>query len=328
MRDSVAGIDVGGTKIAVALGDLDGPVTRLERFPSDAARGPHALVGEAVATIRRMAEETGTRLVAVGIGCAGPLSRKDGLVLSPPNLPGWDEFPVVRLVEDALGVPVLFDNDANAAALGELELGAGRGLRDMVYVTMSTGVGGGIVVDGEIVHGVFDTGGEVGHIIVKPGGHPCGCGLRGCVEAICSGKGIAERTRILIDEGRPTSMVETAGGIDLVTAETVVRAARAGDPLAVEIWDETVFYFAIGMHNILMTLAPEAIVIGGGVAAAGDMLFDPVRRLVLESSKTMMPPEYVRILPAELGGDSGAYGAVILGRRAVRAGDPTESPAP
>ncbi len=314
MSDSVAGIDIGGTKIAVAIADENGTVGRIERFLTPHGRGPYAILGQAIDLVLSLSAEQGGRLTSVGIGCAGPLDRHRGLVLSPPNLPDWDEFPIVQIVEDRLGVPVVFDNDANAAALGELRYGAGRGLRDMVYVTMSTGIGGGIIVDGEIVHGIYDTGGEVGHMIVQPDGPLCGCGGRGCVEAIASGTGIAKRARERVQAGSDSAMVEMAGGVDEITAETVARATREGDAVAMDVWEETVRYFAIAINNIMVSLAPEAVVIGGGVAAAGDLLFEPLREKVL-ASVCVMPSELVRIVPAELGGDSGAYGAVILGLR-------------
>src|SRR5215213_2964392 len=160
----------------------------------------------ALAEIERMLSKTGSRLAAAGIGCGGPLDRRRGLILSPPNLPGWDEFPVVKLVEERLGVPALLDNDANAAALGEHRHGAGRGYRHLVYITISTGIGGGVIVRGELVHGVYDGAGEVGHMTVLPGGPECGCGGRGCLEALCSGTSIARRAREKLTEGEASSL--------------------------------------------------------------------------------------------------------------------------
>src|SRR5437763_7503791 len=174
-----------------------------------------------------MLERTGSRLAAVGVGCGGPLDRRRGLILSPPNLPGWDEFPVVALLEERLGVPVLLDNDANAAALGEHRYGAGRGLRHLVYITISTGIGGGVIVRGELVHGVHDGAGEVGHMTVLPEGPACGCGARGCLEALCSGTSIARRARERLAAGSLSSLGEGE-----ITAQAVAEAARRGDALA------------------------------------------------------------------------------------------------
>jgi glucokinase len=318
IRDAIAAIDIGGTKIALGLAGLDGQPLIFRRFPTRVERGPHALVGEACDELERMAGETGARLVAVGIGCGGPLDRGRGLILSPPNLPGWDEFPIVRLVEERLSLPVLLDNDANAAALGEHEYGAGRGVRNLVYITISTGIGGGLIINDQLVHGVGDGAGEVGHMVVEPGGAPCGCGARGCLEALCSGTSIARRAveRLARDE-RP-SLLREEGGAANITAHSVAVAAQAGDPVAGEVWDETIRYLAAGLSNIIAALAPEAIILGGGVSTSGDQLLVPLRRRVRESVK-IMPVEQVRILQASLGGDSGIHGALIIGRRALAA---------
>jgi glucokinase len=316
-RDAIAAIDIGGTKIALGLAGLDGQPLIFRRFPTRVERGPHALVGEACDELERMAGETGARPVAVGIGCGGPLDRARGLILSPPNLPGWDEFPIVRLVEERLSLPVLLDNDANAAALGEHEYGAGRGVRNLVYITISTGIGGGLIINDQLVHGIGEGAGEVGHMVVEPGGAPCGCGARGCLEALCSGTSIARRAveRLALDE-RPSMLRE--GDAANITAHSVAVAAQAGDPVAGAVWDETIQHLAVGLCNIIAALAPEAIILGGGVSTSGDQLLVPLRRRVRESVK-IMPVEQVRILQASLGGDSGIHGALIIGRRALAA---------
>jgi glucokinase len=311
--ECVAGIDIGGTKIAVALAAPDGRVVSSARFRTRVEAGPHAVVADAVAEIKRMLEAAGASLAAVGVGCAGPLDRRRGLVLSPPNLPGWDEFPIVALLEERLGARVRLDNDANAAALGERAHGAGRGLNDLVYITISTGIGGGIIVGGRVVHGVGDGAGEVGHMTVLPEGPACGCGARGCLEALCSGTSIARRARERLSAGAASSLSSHA--VELVTAQAVAEAARRGDALASEVWDETVRYLAVGVGNLLNVLAPEAVIIGGGVSAAGEQLFEPLRREVRARVK-MLPAEKVNVLQAALGGDSGVRGALILGQMA------------
>ena len=318
MGEAIAGIDIGGTKVAVALANTDGDLLSKARVPTRIALGPHRILEDAVEEIERMMRETGTRPVAVGVGCGGPLSRKRGMILSPTNLPGWDEFPIVELLEKRFGVPVMLDNDANAAALGEREYGAGRGFRNLVYVTISTGIGGGVIVNGELVHGVGDGTGEVGHITVDPDGVPCNCGARGCLEAICSGTNIARRAKERLARGERSSMIDMAGGAEQVTAATVVAAAREGDALASEILDETIRLLAIGINAIAVTLAPEAIIIGGGVSAAGDQLIVPLRRQLCERLK-IVPAAEIHLLRAALGGDSGIHGALILGRRAAAA---------
>ncbi|HEX8141143.1 MAG TPA: ROK family protein [Pyrinomonadaceae bacterium] len=314
--EAIAGIDIGGTKIAVALSDTDGNVIARHRFATQVEIGPYRVVENAVKEIERMVKETATRLIAAGVGCGGPLDRQRGVVLSPPNLPDWDEFPIVELIEKRLGVRSVLDNDANAAALGESKYGAGRGLRNVVYITISTGIGGGIIIEGKILHGVKDGAGEVGHITVLPDGPRCGCGARGCMEAICSGTSIARRARERLLTGEQSSMTTMAGGIMEVTAKTVAEAMRGGDRLAAEVWDETVYYLAVGISNIINVISPEAVILGGGVSTAGEQLLEPLRRQVRDRN-TMLPPEKINILQATLGGDSGVYGALILGRRAI-----------
>jgi glucokinase len=316
-NDVIAAIDIGGTKIALGLSDLQGAPLPFRRFPTRRIeRGPQPILQQALDELGRMADEAGARVVAVGVGCGGPLNRRLGLILSPANLPKWDRFPIVELIRERFRVPVMLDNDANAAALAEHEYGAGRGADDMVYITISTGIGGGVIVGGRLLHGVGDAAGEVGHMIVEPGGTPCGCGSRGCLETICSGTSIARRAAERLAGGERGSALLAARESGEITARAVAEAAAAGDPLAVEVWDETIEYLALGVGNVIAAFAPQAVILGGGVATAGDQLLGPLRRRVAESVK-IAPVEEVRIEQAALGGDSGVYGALILGRMAL-----------
>jgi glucokinase len=224
----------------------------------------------------------------------------------------------VELRRSRLDVPVELDNDANAAALAEHGYGAGRGAENMVYMTISTGIGGGLIVGGRLIHGVGDAAGEVGHMIVQPDGVPCGCGARGCLETICSGTSIARRAAERLAGGGRSSALLEGGGLKEITAKAVAEAARAGDAVASEVWDETIEYLALGVGNVIAAFAPEAVVLGGGVSTAGEQLLEPLRRRVNESVK-IAPVEEVRIVQAALGGDSGVYGALILGRQALAA---------
>ena len=310
----IAGIDIGGTKIALALSNTDGEILSRRRFPTQTEIGPTQILEHVFQEIEGMLRETSAKLCGAGIGCAGPLDLERGLVMSPPNLPGWDKFPLALLVRERLRVPVLLDNDANAAALGEHERGAGRGLRDMVYMTISTGIGGGIIVDGKLVRGIAGGAGEVGHLTVLPTGPECGCGARGCLETLCSGTAIARRARERIAQGASSSLISSmVKDLREVTAETVAVAAQRGDMLAREIWDETIYYLSIGVGNIISVLAPEAIIIGGGVSSSGEQLLGPLRRKVAERMH-MLPIEKIRIVRAALGEDSGLHGALTLGR--------------
>lgn len=311
-----AGIDIGGTKIALALETLGGEKTASRRIPTRVEIGSQAIVENIAQTLAEMAEASQTEIVSVGIGCPSPLDIEKGLVMSPSNLRDWDRFPIVRFFEEYFNVPVVLDNDANAAALGEFVYGAGRGYKNVVYITVSTGIGGGIIINGEIFHGVAASAGELGHTIVQPdGGARCNCGSTGCLETVCSGVHIARRAKEKLAGGAASLMSEIAGNTNELTAETVVEAVRRGDELAIEIWDETCRYLAIGIGNIISLLAPEAVIVGGGVAAAGKLLFAPLKSLVPQFV-SMVPADEINIVPAELGAQSGVCGALVLAKKA------------
>ncbi len=312
MNEVLAGIDIGGTKIAVALASLSGEKIAARRLPTQVEIGAYAITETILQAIRKMLDEHQVELVAVGIGCPSPLDIEKGLVMSPSNLQDWDNFPIVKLFGERFNVPVALDNDANTAALGELVYGAGRGYQNIIYITVSTGIGGGIIINGEIFHGVSAGAGELGHTIVKPDGIRCNCGSVGCLETICAGIHIARCARERLAGGESSLLNEMAANIGEVTAKTVVEAVRRKDKLAVEIWEETCRFLAIGIANSISLLAPEAVIIGGGIAAAtGDMLFAPLRRL-LPQFVSMIPAEKINVLPAELGSESGVCGALVL----------------
>lgn len=316
MNEVIAGIDIGGTKIAISLTTLDDETIAERRLPTRAETGAYAIIERVIQAIADMLEENRVRLVSIGIGCPSPLDIEKGLVMSPSNLRDWDNFPIVRLFQERFVVPVVLENDANTAALGEFVCGAGRGYENIVYVTVSTGIGGGIILNGEIYHGVSAGAGELGHAIVQPGGVRCNCGSRGCLETICSGVHIARRARERMEAGEPSLMSEIVSKVEEISAKTVIEAVRQNDRLAVEIWDETCRFLAVGIGNVITLLAPEAVVIGGGIASAtGDLLFAPLRRLLPEFV-SMIPAEKINVLPAELGTESGVRGALMLAKKA------------
>ncbi len=312
MTEAVAGIDIGGTKIAVALESLGGERIAGRRFPTLAGIGPEAILGNVAAAVAELSAEAEARVLAVGLGCPGSVDKDRGTVLNPINLPGWHEFPIVRTVEELLRVPAAIENDAKLAALGEHAHGAGRGFTDLVYLTISTGVGGGVIVNNQLLRRLG--AGEIGHMTVLPDGPPCGCGSRGCLDALCSGKAIARRARELIAAGEPSVISETVTGPEKITARTVAEAAQSGDALARRVWDEMIHYLSIGVGNVVTILAPEAVVLGGGVASSGEQLLGPLRPLV-ELRARMIPVESVQILQAALGGESGIHGALVLARQ-------------
>jgi glucokinase len=309
----VAGIDIGGTKIAIALQSLAGDRVAADRLPTQVELGPESNLENISKTLEKMLSETNSDLAVIGVVSPGPIDIERGLILSPTNLPGWDGFPIVEKLEKRFNVPVIFDNDANAAGLGEYFYGAGRGFRDVFYVTISTGIGGAIICDGKIHHGVDASAGEVGHTVVKTGGVRCRCGVEGCLETIASGLSIARRMK--------EKLAEENGNMDEnsseITAETVVEAVKKGDRTACAIWTETVYYLGIGIGNAITLIAPEAVIIGGGVASAGELLLKPLRREIAKNV-SMMPIEKVKILQASLGSESGVCGALLLAQRVAK----------
>jgi glucokinase len=307
---SVLGIDIGGTKLAAGIVDLSGRILARAEIPTLAAEGPERVLDRIVwlsQSVRESPAAVSCRIERIGIACAGPLDRQTGLILNPPNLPGWVRVPLVERIEVALGLPAFLDNDANAAALGELRYGAGRGARSLVYLTVSTGIGGGIILDGKVWHGLRNGAGEIGHMTIEPDGPLCGCGNQGCLEALASGPSIARRARELLESGRPSRLRE----LPEVTAADVVRMAREGDPLATEIWRDTIRYLGLGVAAAITILAPDRVILGGGVAQAGEDLFEPLRSEVRRRVK-LVAVESVPILPAALGKDVGILGAAAL----------------
>lgn len=307
----VLGVDIGGTKIAVGLVDASGKQVAGDRIDT---KGPHETMERVVAVCRDLIANAGVpkdRVAAVGIGCAGPIDGKEGRVKAAPNLPGWSEIPLVSYLQDALQLPTYLENDANAAAVGEFLFGAGRGHKNMVYMTVSTGVGGGVVTDGRLYRGENGNAAELGHITIAWDGRQCNCGNRGCLEAYASGTGLAKRAQELVRDGQLPVLLELAGSVENITAETVVSAVRQGDAEAKRLWDETMEILGAGIASVINTFNPSRIVLGGGLTKAGDLLFEPVRKTALARA---MPPlaEIVDIVPAELGDAVGVVGAAAV----------------
>ena len=307
----ILGIDIGGTKLAVAVATSAGEVLSERRAASRAREGPGAMIGRAVDMAREAVAEAGLEMngiAAIGVGCGGPLDPWRGIVHNALNNPGWIEVPLVEAIESEFRRPTYLDNDANAAALAEHRFGVGRGIRDLVYLTISTGVGGGLILDGRLYHGVNGNAGELGHISVDvAGGRPCHCGSIGCLEAYCSGTNIAARFLEAAGDGETSVLAGRAK----VSARDVADAARDGDRLARRVWDTTTTLLGGGIVSIVHAFNPRLVVLGGGVTNAGDLLFEPVRRVVSERAMTWLS-EPVNIVPAELGDRAGVLGAVAV----------------
>jgi glucokinase len=303
------GIDVGGTKVAFGVGDERGRVLARSRRPTEPSGRPEDDLERMAHDARALLEESGVALedvAAVGVSLPGPLDLEAGLVLSPPNLPSWNRAPVRDRLARAFGRPVFLENDANAAALAEWRFGAGRGLQHLVYLTMSTGIGGGLVLGGRIYRGVFASAGEIGHVPIEWDGEPCACGRRGCLEAYVGGASWTRRLRRIAPAD--SRAVALAGGRERVRPEEIVAAAREGDAFALAEMDRFNDYLVRGIVMVAFALAPEAIVLGTIPTAAGEELcLGPVRERVAGRIWPFLA-ERLRILPAALG-DSLPYRA-------------------
>ena len=311
----VIGIDLGGTKIGTALVDGAGGIIARDYRETLAAEGPDAVITRMLDAARRVMAEADVEIAqvaAAGICAPGPLDAAAGVVVSPPNLPGWDRVPLRKLVADALSLPAFLEKDANAAAMGEHLFGAGRGTQHMIYVTVSTGIGSGLVLDGKLYHGATSMAGEIGHTTIVPDGPLCGCGNYGCLEALASGTAIARRARERVARGTPTLIADLAEGDPArITAKTVAQAAARGDVKAQQIISEAMDYLGIGIANLVNLFNPQVIIIGGGLANIGDALFEPVQHVV-EQRAFRAAVEAVRVVPAELGDDVGVLGAAAV----------------
>jgi len=312
----IVGVDLGGTNIVVGLVPIaGGEVQGLRTLPTESLRGAKFVVDRIVqmveATIAEVTAAHGTTrdaVAGVGIGSPGPLNRKTGTVINTPNL-GWRNFPLRDLIANAVKLPCTLDNDANCATYGEWWLGAGRGTQTLVGLTLGTGIGGGIVLNGEIYHGCSDVAGEIGHMTIDSNGRKCKCGNYGCLEQYASGPAIALRAVEGIEAGSETMLTEMVNGkLDDITAATVYEAAVLSDPYATEVMKDTARFLGAGVASIINILNPEMVVIAGGVTRAGDHLFAPlnaeVRRRAFRSAQ-----ECCRIVPAELPGTAGVVGA-------------------
>ena len=306
----VLALDIGGTKLAAGLVDATGRVRSFLVAPTP--DGPEPALDVLFALGRKAVADAGAdwpEVAAVGIGCGGPLDAERGVLLSPPHLPGWVDVPVAALAAAAFGRPAVLDNDGTAAAEAEHRFGAGIGTSQMVYLTLSTGVGGGAVLNGQVYRGATGNGAELGHVVVDWQGRPCrGCGGRGCLEAYVSGTSIAERARELLDDRSSLSTVEH------LTAADVAAHASAGDPLATRVWRETIDALGTGLTSIVNMLEPELVVLGGGVTRSGDALIAPARVAVRAAAMTP-GGRSVRVERAALGDQVGVVGAAAVAMR-------------
>jgi glucokinase len=314
--DKYIGVDLGGTNLRAAIVNTEtGEFTGLKQVLAHAHEGHDAvmvrmadLINEVIVSCEYQKSDIG----GIGIGAPGVLDLERGLVLFLPNLPGtWPNVPLRDTIEDSVGLPTFLLNDVRAMTLAEWTYGAGRGVDTIACFAIGTGVGGGLVINGQLHLGIGGTGGELGHQIIDLYGPPCGCGSRGCLEAFASGPAIAAKGVKAVMQGLTTSIGEYVDhDLNLITTRVIAEAAIAGDAIAQDIYETAGFCIGIAVSNILASVGPRKVVIGGGVAQAGDLLLAPIRRTVKERV-FIMPVEQVEILPAELGTYAGLVGAAL-----------------
>ncbi len=315
----IVGVDLGGTNIVVGLVPIEGGhVLGLRTMPTDSHRGAKFVVDRIIGMVEEsiaevLAQHDGTRrqIAGVGIGSPGPLDRKSGMVVNTPNL-GWRNFPLRDLISNAVDLPATLDNDANCATYGEWWLGAAKDVDTLVGLTLGTGIGGGIVLGGEIYHGCSDIAGEIGHMTIEANGRRCKCGNYGCMEAYASGPAIALRAVEGIEAGAESALTAMVDGkLEAITAATVYEGIVAGDPYATEVMKETAKFIGAGIANLLNVLNPEMVVIAGGVTRAGDHLFAPVRAEVRRRA-FRAAEERCSIVSGMLPGTAGVIGAAAV----------------
>lgn len=309
MKNYVVGVDLGGTKISTALSDLEGKIINQTTIPTDAHEGEVPVLNRIINSIEKVVNDSAVSyedIKGIGIGSPGPLDAKQGIIITTPNLP-FKNFNLVKPISEKFGVPVFLDNDANVAAIGEFMFGAGKGAENIVFFTVSTGVGGGAILNGKVYRGHSSNALEIGHMTVAPDGPRCNCGNVGCVEATSSGTAIAKRAH----EALSTKVETSLRKYENVTSYEVFVEAAAGDPVAKDIIDDAMNYLGIAVANAVSIFDPEYVIIGGGVSKAGDVVFDTVRKVVNKRCFKSMA-ESVKIVPAGLGTDAGLIGAVAL----------------
>jgi len=315
MKKIFVGIDLGGTNIKIGLFDSSITLVCKTSVTTEADMGPEAVVDKMVQTVKKLLTNAGFSLsdiITIGIGTPGPAEYSEGVIIQSNNLPKFKNVPIRRMLSDKLGGrPVVLDNDANVACWGEYAIGAGKGVKDMVFFTLGTGIGGGIISNGELVHGCAENAAELGHTILYPDGRKCNCGQRGCVEAYASADSTARRACEAIEAGAESSLKTVLEEKGTITSKDVYEHLAAGDRLAKEITDGTAKALAITCINMLHATEPKRIVFAGGMIAAGDVLLKRIREYFDEHIWSIKK-EPVEIVFASLGEDAGIIGAAAL----------------
>jgi len=317
MRQFIIGIDVGGTKVAGGLVTRKGKLSQVQVVPTRADKGFDKSLAQITHLIGRLVRAAGGKENVGGIGiCApGPLNPKTGVVLNPPNLPGWRNIELTKLVEKEFGLPAKLENDANAAGLAEVLFGAAVGFKDVFYVTVSTGIGTGVIINGKIYHGKNGIAGEGGHVSIDyRSPYHCGCGTYGCIEALAAGPAMARRARVMLEQEHSLPSVLrnlSHGHAEEISPKLIQEAASKGDRVAKTILDETGFYLGFWLAGMISLFDPDAIVIGGGVSHIGKPLFDKIRATIPQHTINGFAAQ-TPVLPAKLRNNVGVYGAASV----------------
>jgi glucokinase len=315
----VLAIDLGGTKIRSIVADADGRILGEDRRETDAEEGQEAVLARMVASANEAVAASGVpyaALIAAGVSAPGPVDFERGILYQPPNLPGWDAVPLAGLLQGRLNLPAFLENDATAAALGEARYGAGQGARHLIYLTVSTGIGGGLILDGRVYRGADGSAGELGHMTVDDNGPEHNCGQRGCLEVLASGTAIARMAREAVAAGRSPELARLARTVEELTPVEVDRAADAGDEAAREILARAGHFLGVGLANYLNIFNPEVVVIGGGVSRIGRQLLDPAIALAKRRA-FRLPARTVEFRIAALEGRAEVLGVAALARESV-----------
>jgi glucokinase len=320
MSTNVIGVDMGGTKILSAVVDAEGNILGTAKVPTKADRGPSLVIDRIADSIRKAIDKSGVAtesIQAVGIGAPGPLDPATGVVIFAPNL-RWKNVRLKEELEARVGFPTFVDNDVNVGTLGEHVFGAGQGFQNVVGIFVGTGIGGGIILQGELFHGASKTAGKIGHIIVKAGGPRCGCGTRGCLESIASRTAMTKQFQKAIKKGQKSVLSELTGGdLSAIRSGVLAKAIRLNDKLTLKVIKKTTKYLGVGIGSIVNFLNPEMIVLGGGVVEALDDTFLDDIRAAAEKYALPNTLSGVQIVPAKLGDNAGILGAAALARQRI-----------
>jgi len=312
------GIDVGGTKILTAVVSSQGEILSRDYRLTPAKKGVKAVVRAIVDSANHALDQTNVtaaEIKAIGIGAPGLSNPEAGILYTSPHLPGWRDVPLRDIIGKEIGKRAFLANDGNAAALGEFYFGAGRGTRNLIYITISTGIGGGVIINGELYTGASGVAGELGHMTIDYKGPQCQCGNTGCWETLASGTALAREARQRIREGIETSILKYTGGdVEKVTGAVIHSAAKEGDSLAKELIAQVSYYFGVGLANLVNIFNPELIITGGGLSRIGDMLLKPAYKVAGERAFEEAS-RAVRFSLPELGDDVGVLGAAVVAMR-------------